>query len=334
MTTTYPLFAAPDAPPANMPAPPTSTPTAPVDLDSQTIILSLTLRAPAATRKVTGVTVRKRQADMTDNEEADPESVRVSKEILDCPEWDAVMSAQTALRQWIKARALPSKLLKSGLYRLPVPLVADADAHLVAGAAAVQEALKVFLWRYPDLIQARRAVLKELWDETDYPDAEAIQKAVSVEWAYIQVGTPDGQLSSISAALAHREHAKAAQAIRSEAESIIDALRQEALKLCGHLVDRLTPGPDGKPKTFRDSLTANLTEWLDLVEARNVTGDTLLADAADRARAALQGIDPQHLRDSVSLRQHVVAQFAIIQDALAAAVVAKPARKIALEGEV
>lgn len=52
--TTYPLFAAPDAPPADInvtpPPTPTAAPTTTVDLDSQTIILSLTLRAPGATR--------------------------------------------------------------------------------------------------------------------------------------------------------------------------------------------------------------------------------------------------------------------------------------------
>jgi hypothetical protein len=316
---------------------PTATQPTPVDLEAQTIILSLTLRAPGATRKVTGVSVRKLQPELTRNpeEEADPDALRVSKAILDCPEWDAVTSAQTALRTWCKARAVPSKLLKSGLYRLAVLLVEDIDAHLVAGAAAVQEAVNVFLWRYPELILERRKVLKELWDPTDYPDADAIRKAVSVDWAYIQVGTPDGQLSSISPALYAREKAKAALAIASEAESIMAALREEAAKLCGHLVERLTPGPDGKAKTFRDSLTANLTEWLDLVSARNVTGDTVLTDAAARARAALQGLSPQDLRDSKSLRAHVAQTFAGIKDGLAAAaVMAKPTRSIALEGEV
>jgi hypothetical protein len=337
MTTAYPLFAAPpalDAPPIQPPAP-TSTPTAPVDLEAQTIILSLTLRAPGATKKVTGVTVRKRQAELnTEADEADPDALRVSKEILDCPEWDAVTSEQTALRAWIKARAVPSKLLKAGLYRVPVMLVEEADNHLIEGQKKVDEALSVFLWRYPDLIQERRKVLKELWDPTDYPAAEAIKRAVSVEWAYIAVGTPDGQLASISAAMAAREKAKAAQAIQGEAQAIMEALRQEALKMCSHLVERLTPGPDGKAKTFRDSLTANLTEWLDLVAARNVTGDTILADAAAKARAALQGVDPQDLRDSTRLRQHVAQQFAGIQEALSAAVVNKPARSITLEGEV
>jgi len=348
MTTQVPLFA---AAPADFPTagytpstmgetlveahalPPQNAP--PPNWEDETIIVSLTLRAPGQTKQVKGVDVTKRQRTMgpdgiTPAPAADPEELKVDKYLYEAAEFDAVVSHQAKTRDWLKARCVPSKLLKSGLYRVAVGLVNDIEAHLVTARAIMADTLlPALVHALPAVIEDRRRKLGELFDPDDYPTPASLAEGFKIEWGYITVGVPEQQLASVNMALAQRMKDEAAQRIATEADEIVAALRQECMSLCGKIVERLTPDADGKRKIFKDSLTENLGEWLDLIQARNVTGDSALTAAAARARQALTGIDSQDLRDSSRLRSRVAEQFQAIEQDLQAT--PKPARAISFQ---
>ena len=61
-------------------------------------------------------------------------------------------------------------------------------------------------------------------------------------------------------------------------------------ELVQHLVERLQPGADGKPKVFRDSLVRGMEEWLSDFSARNLAQDGELSSLVERARELLHPV--------------------------------------------
>ena len=332
--TSTPLFPAPGIDQA--PPPPLVQSGKSIDLNAETVILALTIRRPGNRRTLTAgeVTVRARQADLFDSkEETDPDMIHVGKTLLESETLKLIIKRQGELRRWIYARALPSDVLKAGCYRLSVKLIADVEDRLSQETKDLAGLVDEFIEFYPSIVEQAKAKLRELFDPEDYPEPDELRQAFSIKWAYIMLATPTGQLSTISAALAHREQEKAAAAVRAELDSIRGALYAEFSGLVTHMVDRLSTAPGEKAKTFRDSLVTNMTEWLDLLESRNATGDGELAALAAKARGLLQGVDPATLRTDKTFRAQVAQNFAEIKAAVSAYVVTKPARKIALDSE-
>lgn len=85
------------------------------------------------------------------------------------------------------------------------------------------------------------------------------------------------------------------------------------------MADRLTPDASGKPKVFRDSLVANMAEYLETFPLRNVTSDDALAALVDQAREMLRGVSPKDLRSNEGLRDATARNMAEIKAALDAA---------------
>lgn len=66
----------------------------------------------------------------------------------------------------------------------------------------------------------------------------------------------------------------------------------EAVKACA---DRLTE-TDGKQKIFRDSMLENLRDIVAIAPRLNITDDAALKDLVARVSAAIEGVEPDHLR--------------------------------------
>ena len=107
-----------------------------------------------------------------------------------------------------------------------------------------------------------------------------------------------------------------------------EAFTSELAKLVSHLTERLTGQDDGKPKVFRDSAVENLREFFDRFRLLNVRSSQQLDELVDQARRAVNGIDPQDLRKSESLREHVASQLVTVQGTLDGLMVDRPRRNI------
>jgi len=107
-----------------------------------------------------------------------------------------------------------------------------------------------------------------------------------------------------------------------------EAFTGEFGKLVSHLVERLTPGPDGHAKTFRDSIVSNLDDFFKQFRGLNVGSNQQLDDLVDHAQKLLRGVRPDQLRADGNLRQQITSQLAHVQGTLETLLVDQPRRRI------
>jgi hypothetical protein len=291
-------------------------------LDSNTICLVLELGALGVHRKVATSSV--------DTRGTDPELVSVNKEILTCKSYDRLCSAQGELKREIRALALPSVLFSRGsIYMLPVAHVERADEKVRAAQARIltdeDSLLEAFMSDYAVETERARYRLGQMFDPNDYPIPSRVRRSFKVSHSYLSLETP-GLLAEISPEIFQRERLKAAERVASMVEDVESALATAMQDLIAHMLDRLQPGADGKPRIFRDSLVSNFADFLGTFSARNVAGNSDLEGIAERARQVLAGVDAGTLRAMPMERADVVARFSEIKSSLDAMIAIRPAR--------
>ncbi len=260
--------------------------------------------------------------------DADRDEIRVSKRLLEAPQLRAILTHDRAIRRFIKSRCLPS-YFRSGMALLPLALVEVVDVRLEELAAQREVLVARFIEDYPDLVINAQSRLRGLFDPHDYPDPEVVRGAFQFSWRYITLSVPT-TLAAIDRSIFTREREKAAEQWDEAARSIQTLLRANMAELIGHMTERLTPGPDGQPKSFGNSLIGKITEFLRNFDARNITDDAALAALVARARELLEGVDPYTLRRSDNLRETVREGFTGLQRSLDQMVGNRPARRIVM----
>jgi len=273
--------------------------------------------------------VHRRVSNAAVEVDADPEAISVRKTLLDAPQLQAIVAQHGAIRGHINAHCLPS-FFRRGVALVPIASVETVDAKLVEFHGRREALVNDFIDAYPDLVRAAQTRLRGLFDPRDYPAPEAVRAAFGFEWRYVTLNVPT-TLAAIDRAIFVREREKAAQQWDQAARDIQTLLRTNMAELVSHMQERLTPGPDGQPKAFRVSTVNNLSEFLQTFDARNIVDDRELAAVVARARALLQGVDPQTLRRSDDVRETLRSGFTEMQRQLDRMVTNRPARRIVLE---
>jgi hypothetical protein len=105
------------------------------------------------------------------------------------------------------------------------------------------------------------------------------------------------------------------------------AFLTEFARLVSHLTERLS-GPEGERKVFRDTAVSNLVEFFERFRGLSVRSNEQLDELIEQARRVVRGVEPQQLRDSESLRQHVATELGRVQATLDGLVVDQPRRRI------
>jgi len=292
--------------------------TAPADPETAkaTVLLDVRIQKPGKSRK----------ADIGKVETTDDKTMlRLSKQLLDAPELRAVEKQDNEFRAWLYTQAVPGAPFRSGIHVIPAALIEDVDARITRYADRRSRLVEAFLLAYPQRIEDARQRLGSQWKATDYPPAENMRAAFSVSYQYLTFETP-AVLAGLNRELWQREKDKARDMWAEAQDEMRAAMRQAFGEIVSHMADRLTPGDDGKPKVFRDSLIGNFREFLQTFPARDITNDQELAALVDRARALLSGIDADDLRKADGLRSSVAANIASIKADLDNAITTGSAR--------
>jgi hypothetical protein len=259
---------------------------------------------------------------------ADPEMVRVSKAILDGPEYRAIARCDHRIRAQVAKFGLPISAYFKGAAVIPVALLDEVEDRLESYEAARREAVEAFIAAYPALVASAPARLGPLFDPADYPPVEALPGLFGVSVQYLTFDLP-GVLQSCSA----RARARALAEGRAKLAEAIDEMRRHLREafagLVAHLRDRLAPDPvTGERKVLRASSVQGLLEFLDTFGARNsVAQDADLAAVVAQARGLLAGVDLPDLRTDEALREHVQRGLAELTQQLDQLLVAKPTRR-------
>jgi hypothetical protein len=195
----------------------------------------------------------------------------------------------------------------------------DLNTHL--------NALEAF---YPALRSEAEERLGSLFNADDYP--ATIRECFQIRWDYPSVDPPD-YLKQLNPELYKQEQAKVAARFEEAIRAAEEAFASELQGLVSHLVDVLTPGPDGQAKALKKNAVVNVTEFVKKFRDMQVTDNAELTRLVDEADRILGGVDPADLRKQADMRQAIAGDMIRLRDTLSQLVVDRPERAIDLSDE-
>ena len=178
---------------------------------------------------------------------------------------------------------------------------------------------------YADLKSAARRRLGQLYNAADYPST--LVGLFSIAWEYPNVEPPP-YLQQLSPALFEEESRRIAARFDEAVALAEQAFTEELSKLVSHLTERLSGNEDGKPKVFRDSAVANLSEFFTRFQHLNLRSNEELDGLVEQAQRIVRNVPPQELRDNQSARQRIATQLAGVQSQIEGMLVDRPRRNI------
>ena len=292
----------------------------------RSVAFSLTIAKVGVKKKVD---TRKMQMREEYGAQPDQAAIGVNKEIITCPEYDAIGKLDGQTRTALGKLALPSPL-RSGIYLIPLDLVSRVDEAIEQYKQQRRQMVDVFCNAYSRAVRDAEQRLGGLFDGNDYPDVDSVRAAFQVATAYLDLGLPK-TLEQQNADIYTREQQAFKERLNTASDEIRAALRESFQELISHMADRLQPGTDGKPRIFRDSLVLNLREFLDSFQARNITDDAELDKLVSQARQVLNGKSAQALRDFADTRDQVKTGLTAIKEQLSTMVTTAPVRKFSFD---
>jgi hypothetical protein len=300
----------------------------------KSILLNITVAMPGSSRKI--------EADSVVETDADHDWLSVSKRLFESKEFDKVRTVVGRMKRYLERKCVVPKgkagdkpalrrFLKSGVYVLPLALVAEVDEAINNFKAEFELAKQEFLSVYPTLRESAKEKLKGLFNDTDYPDQETLNRAFYVDSSYLNVSTPVA-LTRISSEIFKREQEQAKEKWAEASLEIRQVLRSGFAGLVDWMVSTLTP-TDGRKKQFRGSTAERLLEFLSDFEGKNLTSDAELGDLVSRAKGILEGQDVESLQRAAKddeFRANTAKAFAEIKEALDPLVESQASRMIDL----
>ncbi len=292
----------------------------PTRIADNAVLISLNLHMAGNTRKV-----NQSQYEV----DADKNMLSMSKKLLESPEYDAIKSLDSDIKKFLEARCLPS-MFRTGVRLVPVVLYPEIEEKLRDFRIRRRQLVAEFLASYDQRRTAAAERLKSLYNEEDYPPPDKLRSTFSMDWQYFTLDTPK-VLKRFNSALFNEETQKLKEKFRQMSEEAELLMRQEMRDLVGHLADRLTAGDEGERKILRSSAVTKIKEFLELAEARNVTGDEELNRLFAETRSIISNVDPLVLRDSEVLRAEIRSDMERIKAELDTQIQAAGSRKITLD---
>ena len=183
---------------------------------------------------------------------------------------------------------------------------------------------------YESIKADARQRLGRLYDAGDYPSE--IRHVFGLDYDFPSV-EPPAYLLRIAPDVYRQEQQRVAARFEEAVRLAEQAFVGELSQLVAHLTERLTAGPEGTKKVFRDSAVGNLTEFFEKFRALNIGSNAQLDSLVEQARQIVRGVEPQALRGQESLRQQVAAQLGQVQAALEGLVIDAPRRRIVRQVE-
>jgi hypothetical protein len=258
---------------------------------------------------------------------------RVSKDLIDPKELKPIRRADANLKAWLAGRAVPSSIIRGGMYLIPLAMLEEVDREITGFKAKREELVREFVDRYEELKAEARERLKGCYNECEYPPAGEVFDAFGVEARWLTFDVP-AALKSLNRSVYEREKKKAELQWSYAADEIRDALRASYAELVTAMTEKLGEDPEtGKPRVFRDSYADKLKEFLATFEARNLTNDEELSRLTLQAKELLRGVNPKDLREQKDFRAKVAEGFEQIKRQMSGMVTTK-ARKFSLNEDV
>lgn len=287
------------------------------------VALSVNISKIGTRKKVDSKKMKLREEE---GNQPDQSSIAVNKELISTPSFDAIIKLDNTFRSELYKLTLPNPLFRSGTYLIPVDLIEKIDNLIETYKEKRNEKISKFINDYDNAVYAACERLGGLFNINDYPDPDTVKRSFQVSSQYIEIGLPT-KLDAFSPEIFKREKERFNDKLVSASEEITAAMRESFKQLIDHMVERLKPGDNGKPKIFRDSLVTNLREFMENFNARNITNDEELEKLVTKAKNILGTKSANDVRCYDNIKNEVVSKMTEIKDTLSGMVMDAPKRK-------
>lgn len=231
----------------------------------------------------------------------DKKRLRLTKVLIQCPEYDAIGNWDGRLRDWVSQRGILTSIGYRGTWILPLALLDKVEKYLVEASPERDALVEKFMEVYSKQEREARRSLPDQVKVSDFPPPAVARKRFGMEWAYVIFRVPE----RLPAEIQEREIGKMEEKMRAMESDVRLGLSTAFNELVRNLSESLTPKADGSRRKFFDSRVENLIEFIELFSARNIVNFGDLARLVDRAKSIVRDATPQRLRKDDSLRDTV-----------------------------
>ncbi|MCC7421812.1 MAG: hypothetical protein IT428_16155 [Planctomycetaceae bacterium] len=281
------------------------------------------------TRKALGEAQRAEAADAFN---ANGKFVSASKKLLDtkAPAYRAVTTAIARAKGYWRLNTVPYP--EKGIRLMKRDKIPDFETAMAGYRTELAEAIAELSKALDAVVQSARANLGDLFNAADYPSAESLASIFRFDFDYPSLAVPE-YLKQLNPMLYEAESRRLESRLQEAVAQNEQELAVELNEMVEHLIERLTPGEDGKQKKLNKSATEGFAEFFQRFRAVNVSGNAQLEGLIAQAEAAVQGADPSQLRKDAGLRQAFRERLATVQQTLSGVIVERPARMFSFDDE-
>jgi hypothetical protein len=178
---------------------------------------------------------------------------------------------------------------------------------------------------YEEVKNIARRRLGSLFNPADYP--AAIRDLFSVEWDFPSV-EPPSYLMRVAPEVFEEERRRVMARFEEAVSLAEQAFATELTRLLSHLTERLTNKETGERRRFHDSALTNLTDFLARFQQLNVRSKPELDALVEEVQRLIEGVSPQELRDSSSLRQEIAQEMSRVREQVDGLITDVPRRRL------
>ena len=302
-------------------------------LVDRAVFVSIRLGKPGVSKKIDSyrVSFDSEESDALgeSRNKVDRDMITVSKKLINCKEYKKITKIDGTLKKFIRNRCSPS-LIRNGVFLLSVALVESVDRKVREFKAARESAIETYGLVYDARVAEALERLGPEGNRADYPPWEKVKAMFTFDVQYLSFAAPT-VLGNVSEEIFAREQRKVEAQFKNALEVQLQGLREGMAQLVTAMADRLTVGPGGEKKVFHKSLIENMTDFLNVFDARNLADDRALAGIVDQAKMLLTGVDAKALRTDDEVRKDIAEGFSAIKAQLDSMVVETPGRAITFD---
>ena len=227
---------------------------------------------------------------------------RVNKLIIPKENLRAVSRAVNALRTAHYTNTLP---FSQGAQLLPMAnyeTYRETISELIIDA---EKAARDFVVNYPLLKQSAPRRLGDLYNYSDFPPVEVIADKFSFSLSFQPVADA-GQFSDIFGISENEKYKIAAEYSKQLENSYNDSMRavyERLYKAIQHMSEKL----HDREAVFRESLTNNISELIELLPRLNINNETTLTERIKEARELIK-YSGEQLRENPVARENTAKQ--------------------------
>ena len=239
----------------------------------------------------TGVKVDKRVTDDTNKRYCVEHSAgKYHKTLLTKEQMKAIKSATDEVYRIHRKFTLPWN--DGGVRILPTAMYFDYLAAMDKAKEARQKEVDKFIANYQDYITEAQVRLNGMFNSADYPSCDVIRKKFDITIGIFPLPSSD----DFRASLNNEE----VDAIKKDIEKNVSETANNAVKDVYSrfldVVSKMAKTLQKDDKIFRNTLTSNVDELIEMLPKLNFTGDSELVSLYEDAKATIYGKDPEELR--------------------------------------